>query len=69
MKPAYLFIDGSNLYFDWLSVSHQSMDIRKFIDLVAGRISTARRCLTTPDRSGSFTASAAFPMCRLWRAA
>lgn len=34
MKPAYLFVDGSNLFFDWLSVSHASMDIRKFIDLV-----------------------------------
>lgn len=58
MKPAYLFIDGSNLYFDWLSVSHQSMDIRKFIDLVRRKFPeydirrTYFYCTALPDNAG-----------------
>lgn len=34
MKRALLFIDGSNLYGDWKSISEIPMDIEKFIEVV-----------------------------------
>lgn len=57
MKTAYLFIDGSNLYFDWSSVSHTSMDIRKFIQLVQQKfkeydiVRTYYYCTALPESS------------------